>query len=597
MLGYAGKILRVDLSRGSFKVKPLPNQMVKSYIGGNGFGVRILYDEAPPRIDPLSVENKLIFATGPLCGTAIPIAVKFGVFAKSPLTGILGESYSSGFFSEHLKKAGYDVLIIEGKSEKPVFLKIFDDEVEFCDASSIWGATCWDTEDVLRSDLGEKRLGILSIGPAGENLVKFACITSDRYRQAGRCGLGAVMGVKKLKAIAVHGSSGIEAANPDGVLEVAREIVEKSRSARVEHHRVYGTLGTLEIANVQEALPTRNWTYGFFEKAENVDADYMLKNTFVKDVGCLDRCPIKCGKYNVVKDGPFKGTAIVGPEYQSTYALGPNCFIDDLRAVIKANELCDKLGIDTISGGCTVAFAMECFEKGILSEEDVGFKLKFGDPEASMRLLELIAYRRGIGDLLAEGSKRASEKLGAEALAVQVKGLECPGYDARVLKGVALQYAVSSRGACHLRARAQVPELTGVVDRLEVEGKGKLVKEREDLFTLFDSLIVCKFALPIFELPDIAKAYNYVTGIALTEKELLTIGERITNLERLFNVREGVTRKWDTLPEKIFSHSNQGLVTSRRELDTMLDEYYQLRGWDLETGKPTVEKLKELNLL
>lgn len=597
MLGYAGKILRVDLSSGSFKIEHMSNQMVKSYMGGNGFGVRILYDEVPPKIDPLSSENKLIFATGPLCGTPIPIAVKFGVFGKSPLTGILGESYSSGFFSEHLKKAGYDILIIEGKSEEPVFLKIFDNDIELCDASSIWGATCWDTEDILRSDLGEKRLGVLSIGPAGENIVRFACITSDRYRQAGRCGLGAVMGVKKLKAIAVHGSSRIEVASLDGLLEIAREIVERSKSARIEHHRVYGTLGTLEIANTQEALPTRNWTYGFFEKAENIDAEYMLENTFVKDVGCLDRCPIKCGKYNVVKDGPFRGAAVVGPEYQTTYALGPNCFIDDLRIVIKANELCDKLGIDTISGGCTVAFAMECFERGILSEEDVGFKLRFGDPEALIKLLELIAYRKGIGNLLAEGSKKASEKLGAEALAVHVKGLECPGYDARVLKGTALQYAVSSRGACHLRARMQVPELTGVVDRLGIEGKGRLVKEREDLFTLFDSLIVCKFALPIFELPDIAKAHSYATGITLTEKELLTIGERITNLERLFNVREGVTRECDTLPERILSHPNRGLVTSKEELNVMLNEYYRVRGWDLETGKPTVEKLRELNLL
>jgi aldehyde:ferredoxin oxidoreductase len=597
LLGYAGRILRVDLTRRVFKTEQLSEQLVKLYMGGNGFGVKILYDEISPGIDPLGVENKLVFATGPLCGTALPIAVKFGVFSKSPLTGILGESYSSGFFSEYLKRSGYDVLIVEGRSEKPVFLKIIDGDVELCDASGIWGLTCWDAEDAVRSDLGEKRLGILTIGPAGENLVKFACITSDRYRQAGRCGLGAVMGAKKLKAIAVYGSGKIEVADPEGVLSVAREVVERSKSARIEHHRVYGTLGTLEIANDQSALPTRNWLYGFFEKAENVSAEFMLKNTLVRDVGCLERCPIRCGKYNVVRDGRFKGAAIVGPEYQSTYALGPNCFIDDFKAIIKANELCDKLGIDTISGGCTVAFAMECFERGILSEEDVGFKLRFGDSEALIKLLELIAYRRGIGNILAEGSKKASELLGAEALAVHVKGLECPGYDARVLKGTALQYAVSSRGACHLRARVQVPELTGVVDRLELKGKGKLVKDREDLFTVFDSLIVCKFALPIFEITDIAKAYRYATGYSLSEEEILKIGERIVNLERLFNVREGVSREWDTLPERIRTQPNQNTVTSEEELNIMLNEYYKLRGWDLETGKPTFEKLKELNLI
>lgn len=594
-MGYAGKILRVNLSKLSFKTSPLSEDLKKLYIGGNGFGVRILYDEVGPGVNPLSPENKLIFATGPLCATPVPTAVKFGVFAKSPLTGILGESYSSGFFSEQLKLAGYDVLIVEGCSDKPVYLKIVDDEIEILNAEHIWGKTCWEAEDIVRRDLGEKQLGVLTIGPAGENLVKFACITSDRYRQAGRCGLGCVMGSKKLKAIAVHGSSELRVHDPDGLLEVSKTLAEEARGGRVRHHSVYGTMGTLEIANAQNALPTKNWMLSYFEAADRINAEYMIKNTLVKSVGCLNKCPIRCGKYNEVRSGPYKGTTVVGPEYQTAYALGANCLIDDFEAIIKANALCDELGIDTITGGCTVAFAMECFEKGIISKEDLGFELRFGDPDALLKTLELIAYRKGIGDLLAEGSRKAAEKLGVEEAAVHVKGLECPGYDARILKGTALQYAVSSRGACHLRARAQVLELTGAVNGFEIEGKGRLVKEREDLFTLFDCLVICKFALPIFDMESLTKAYYCATGIRLKGEELLQTGERVTNLERLFNVREGITRKDDTLPRRITS-SKQPIFTSKEELDSMLDEYYKARGWSLDEGIPTEEKLRELKL-
>jgi len=404
------------------------------------------------------------------------------------------------------------------------------------------------------------------------------------------------MGSKNLKAIAVHGTGKVGVANPDALKELAKETIKRSSGPEIEHHRVYGTMGTVEISSEQNAFPTRNWKSTSFEGAQEMGVEAMFQKTFVKDVGCVDRCPIACGKLNVVKDGPYKGATVVGPEYQTAYALGSNCGVDDIRAIVKANEVCDQLGIDTISGGCAVAFAMECFEKGLIGMRDTGgLKLRFGDPEAVLRTLEMVARRERVGNVLAEGVRRASRELNCEEIAVQVKGLDCPGYDARTLKGTALQYAVSSRGACHLRARAQVPELRGVVDYTEIEGKGKLVKDREDLFSLFDSMIVCKFALPVFDLPEMARAYEYATGIGASVEELLLVGERITNLERLFNVREGIGREDDNLPKKI-TDSNQARFTDQAQLDRMLDDYYDARGWDRASGSPLREKLAELGL-
>lgn len=596
MYGYAGRILRVDLSDSGIREGELNEELVEKYVGGNGFGIKILYDEVGPGTDPLGLSNKIIFVTGPLCGTLLPIAVKFGAYARSPLTGILGESFSSGIFSEALKYAGYDVLIIEGRAKGPVYIEISDDRVEVKDAGRFWGRNCWEVEDAIRGEFGAKRVGTLTIGPAGENLVKFACVTVDRYRQLGRTGIGCIMGSKNLKAIAVHGTGKVGVANPDALKGLANETIKRSLGPEIEHHRVYGTMGTVEISSEQNAFPTRNWKSTSFEGAQEMGVEAMFEKTFVKDVGCVDRCPIACGKLNVVKDGPYKGATVVGPEYQTAYALGSNCGVDDIRAIVKANEVCDQLGIDTISGGCAVAFAMECYEKGLIGARDTGgLKLGFGDPEAVLRTLEMVARRERVGNVLAEGVRSASGELGCEDIAVQVKGLDCPGYDARTLKGTALQYAVSSRGACHLRARAQVPELRGVVDYTEVEGKGQLVKDREDLFTLFDSMIVCKFALPVFDLPEMARAYEFATGIEASVEELLLVGERITNLERLFNVREGIGREDDNLPRKI-TDSNQARFTDQAQLDRMLDDYYDARGWDRISGSPLKGKLAELGL-
>ena len=555
MFGYMGSVLRVNLTKQRFFTQNLRKDLVRKFVGGNGFGITFLFREVGKDVDPLASENKLIFATGPLTGTPIPVAVEFGVFTKSPLTGHLGESYSSGFFAPQLKRSGYDVLIVEGRASKPVYLRIMDEDVRLEGAEDLWGRDCWETEEILRREEASKDSGVLTIGPAGENMVRFACVTSDLHRQAGRTGLGAVMGSKRLKAIVVKGSKEVEVAKPveleDFVKEWRQEVL---KSSKMKGLRAYGTPSLVVLENELGVMPTRNWRESLFEHAEEIGGEALRKLYVTRSVGCLDTCPIACGKRTLVREGPYKGTEVVGPENQTIYALGHNCGIGDLGAIIKANELCDRFGLDTMSTGCTLAFAMECYEKGRLTKDDLdGIDLRFGNEEALMESVRKIAYREGFGNLLAEGVKDLATKLGAEDYAIEIKGLEPSGFDLRGLKGAALAYAVSNRGGCHLRGRVEFIELLGLVDRFKTESKAKLVREREDLFTLLDSLIVCKFAEPVFDLSHLTNAYSLVTGKDLTEKELLQAGERTVNLERLFISREGLSRKDDTLPKRIMS--------------------------------------------
>ncbi len=603
MFGYMGSVLRVNLTKQRFSTQNLREDLVRKFVGGNGFGITFLFREVGKDVDPLASENKLIFATGPLTGTPIPVAVEFGVFAKSPLTGHLGESYSSGFFAPQLKRSGYDALIIEGRASKPVYLRIMDDDVRLEGAEDLWGRDCWETEEILRRKEASKDSGVLTIGPAGENMVRFACVTSDLHRQAGRTGLGAVMGSKRLKAIVVKGSKEVEVAKPVELEDFVKEWTRKVlKSPKMKGLRAYGTPSLVVLENELGVMPTRNWRESLFEHAEEIGGEALRKLYVTRSVGCLDMCPIACGKHTLVREGPYKGTEVVGPENQTIYALGHNCGIGDLGAIIKANELCDRLGLDTMSTGCTLAFAMECYEKGRLTKEDLdGIDLRFGNEEALMESIRKIAYREGFGNLLAEGVKALATKLGAEDYAIQIKGLEPSGFDLRGLKGAALAYAVSNRGGCHLRGRVEFIELLGLVDRFKTESKARLVKEREDLFTLLDSLIVCKFAEPVFHMSLVAEAYSLVTGEDLTEKELLQAGERTVNLERLFISREGLSRKDDTLPKRIMSEPitkgpSKGQKITSKELRRMLDQYYATRGWGKHTGRPTEEKLVELNL-
>ena len=602
MFGYMGAVLRVNLTTQRVVTEELPKALARTFVGGNGFGILFLFKEVGSDVDPLAAENKLIFATGPLTGTPIPIAVEFGVFAKSPLTGHLGESYASGYFAPQLKRAGYDVLILEGQARQPVALHITDQNVRFESAAALWGKDCWETEETLREETSDDT-GVLTIGPAGEHQVRYACITSDLHRQAGRTGLGAVMGAKRLKAIVVKGSRDVDIAKPAELDAFVNDWTQTVlTSPKLKGLRAYGTPSLVALENELGVMPTRNWQESLFEHAEAIGGETFRHHFVTRSVACLERCPIACGKHSVVRTGRYQGASVVGPENQTIYALGHNCGIGDFGAIIQANALCDRLGLDTMSTGCTVAFAMECYERGKLTKADLdGIDLRFGNDEAVIEMIRKIANREGCGNLLAEGVNFLAAKLGAEAYAIQIKGLEPSGFDLRGLKGAALAYAVANRGGCHLRGRVEFLELLGLVDRFQIEGKAQLVKDREDLFTLMDSLIVCKFAEPVLDLNHMAHAVSLVTGDNVTTTELLHAGERTVTLERLFMLRQGVTRKDDTLPPRIMKEPitrgpSTGQQITAQEFRRMREEYYAVRGWDTQTGKPTTGKLAELNL-
>jgi aldehyde:ferredoxin oxidoreductase len=599
--GYAGKILRVDLSRKEVSLRKLPEKMCKEYIGGKGFGAKILFEEVEPKVDPYSPTNLLIFATGPVNGLMLSGAAKFCAVFKSPLTGIWGESQCSGYFAPQLKYAGYDMIIIQGRSEKPVYLIIEDEKIEIRDATHLWGKDTFKAEEIIKNDHGEK-FQVLSIGPAGENLVRYACISHARGRQFGRCGAGAVMGSKKLKAVAVRGSGTIEVSRPKELQDFRRELNENIRE-RLKSLIDYGTPAIMALTNTTGTLPTRYWTQGEFEGFEKVNAEAMKKELIERSKACF-ACTVACGKISKVKKVPhvlplgsfaiLEETEVEGPEYETLFALGSLCGNDNLESIAKANEICDRLGIDTISAGNALAFAMECYEKGIITRKDTeGIELTFGNHEAMITTLRKIAYREGFGNILAEGVRKASEIIGkgCEKFAVHVKGLEPPGYDPRGLKGVALAYTVSCRGACHLRHIAYRPNLTGShpfregkIDRLAYEGQADMVKEQEDFYTLIDSMVLCKFVClptigPILW-DELAKLYSIITGIDIGRTELLTTAERINNLVRSFNLREGISRKDDVLPERFLKEPLKGQVVEKEKLDKMLDRYYKLRGWN-----------------
>lgn len=603
MFGYAGKVLYINLTKKKFWNQPLKNGFCEKYIGGNGFSIRLLYENAKPRVNPFSPENTLIFAVGPFAGTIVPTSGKYVVQAKSPLTDLMGESVSSGSWGPTLKRAGYDAVVISGRSEKPVYLFVDDGVVEFIDAENLWGMYTLQTEDMIREEIGDENVCVAAIGPAGENSVRFANITNDRYRQAGRTGMGAVMGAKNLKAVAVRGTNKIEVYELEKLMEVCYEIYKKCQGSGTEGYRVYGTPAAISMMNEITALPTRNWQQAAFEFAENVSGEYINEHYMVKVVACSS-CPIACDHLYAVDGDPFTGE-VGSVEFESIYALGAECGIGYFPAIVRAVNLCDNLGIDTISTGVVIGWAMECFEKGLLTKENTdGVKLEFGNYEAQHEIIKKIAYREGIGNLLAEGVKRASEKLGkgSERFAMHNKGLELPGYDLRGLKASALGFNTSTRGGCHLRSSMYDFDLKGKIDRFKADKEyGKLVKEREDLLAVFDSLILCKFIRGVLiTYEELSELYTLVTGIKITPGKLKEAGERIYNLEKAYNVREGWTRKDDYPPPRIMedpipSGFAKGSLVTKEEFELMLNAYYETRGWN-NNGIPAKRKLLELGL-
>ncbi len=606
MLGYAGTILYVDLSTGKTRTEKLTEETAKKYIGGIGLGMKLYLSNSKAGVEPLTQENPLVLALGPVSGTMFPTGGNGHAFiSKSPETGGVGEAVSHGTFGAELKRAGYDAIVLTGKAEKPVYLWIDDNSIQLLDAANIWGKSPWETEDAIKDEIGDYYVRVASIGLAGEKQSKIACIINDKTRAAGRTGLGAVMGSKNLKAIAVRGTRDIVVAKPDVFMDMVKEFHERMKGPAAQKYRTLGTVENLDINNDLSCMPTRNYATSHFEDAAKISAEEINERFVAKIIAC-NSCAMRCEHEAVIREGPYKG-AMARIEYDNLWAFGPNVGVDKPDTIIKAAELCNYYGLDATSTGVTIAFLMDCHEQGLLSHEDLGgIDAHFGNADAVVQLIEKIGKREGIGEKLADGVKVAAEKIGKTSaqLAQQIKGLEVTGYDLRCLKTAALAAAVSFRGADHNRSGVYSLDLKGKVDRLKAEkGRGPLVKDNEDLFSLIDSLIVCKNSRTAFykELEEMAKLYTAVTGIEVTAAELGAAGERITTLAKLINLREGLTRNDDTLPWKVMNQPipddgpTKGAVVTQDELDLMLDDYYHARGWTVE-GTPPVKKLEALGL-
>jgi aldehyde:ferredoxin oxidoreductase len=574
------RILEVNLSTEKVKVKVIPKELIENYIGGKGVGARILFDQLKPKTDALGPDNLLIFGTGPLTGLNLSGGEKLGVIFKSPQTNIFGEAYCGGYFAPSLKKTGFDFIIIKGIAKKPVYLFVNDDTVEIKKADHVWTKDTFETEKILKEDHG-KIVQVLSIGSAGENLVKYACITHAQGFLLGRAGGGTVMGSKKLKAVVVHGTKKIEIKKQHEVESIKKDLNEKHKDRGI---LLDGTPETLMLTHYMGALPTRNWTEGEFEGAEQINLDRMKEKIIVKKRSC-QACIVACKNISEVKEGPYAGTRVSGPEYETLFSFGALCGNSNLESIAKANELCNRLGMDTISAGNVIAFGMECFSKGLLTKKQLdGVDLTFGNHEAIITMIHKIANREGIGNIFAEGVRNASEKIkSSHALAVHAKGLELPGYDPRATPEMALTYVTSDRGGCHLRSIAYRPDMVGM------EGKVEMVKDLEDYYSVCDSMILCRFVTypvmgPIYW-ENLAELYSLVIEKTVTKDDLVSTGERINNLCRWFNVREGITRKDDYLPnrfsiEPLKKGQYNGTVINKENFDTMLNEYYKLRRWD-----------------
>jgi aldehyde:ferredoxin oxidoreductase len=605
--GYKGKILMINLTTKKTSILEITDEFARKYLGGNGFSARLLFDMIDPRIDAFDPTNVISIMTGPFQGTYMPTSGKYHVASKSPLTNGFFDSISGGYTGAEIKYAGYDGILITGRAEKPIYIFIDDDKIEFRSAERLWGRLTSETQEMIKEEIGDPTISVSAIGPAGENLVRYACIITE-YRAAGRGGLGAVMGSKRLKAIAVRGSGTNEVADPEGLENWLKWYNEESKKVPGISSVLptYGTPSLVSsINNIFGALGTRNHQTEYFEGWEGLCGETLKKKYWDKDMAC-PACPIACSKIFSVKEGKWKGAISEGPDYETLYSFGSMCGISDVGAVIKADNLCDEYGMDTVSCGVTISFLMECYEKGLIDKNFTGgIELKFGNDDAVIDLVEKTAKRIGMGDLIAEGSLRAARIIGkgSERFAIQVKGLEIPGHSARALRGMALGYAVATRGGGHHDPRP-TGEYAGASDRKAVEGKAAWVIGTMQWTAIGDSMIICHFLERLlgFTLnPKYAEMINIVTGFNYKFEELVEVAERILDLERAFNVRTGIRRKDDTLPRRFLEEPipegpSKGMYTDEQTLNKMLDDFYTLKGWDKRTGIPTKEKLIKIGL-
>jgi aldehyde:ferredoxin oxidoreductase len=604
MNGYMGKILRVDLSAARLWDEPLDDQVARAYVGGSGLAARYIYDMVDGDTDPLGADNPLVFMAGPLVGTMMPSAGRCSVSALSPLTRIWGESNTGGFFGPELRFAGYDGVIITGCADKPVWLSVVEGEAQLHDAADLWRSDSYEAQERVRRALGDPKARVACIGLAGENQVPMAAIMNDHGRAAGRTGMGAVMGAKNLKAIGVRGSAQVPLADPEGFKEVVREIAKGlDEDMAAMAIRLAGTAGYVDMALMFGDMPTRYYQQGEWEAGSNLSGVLMADQYLNKGTACY-RCPIACGRET---RAPTYGLDEAdGPEYETLGAFGTLAMVDDLEAVIYAGHLCNVYGVDSISTGCTIALACEMFERGILSPTDTGgLQIRYGDAQMAHRLIEMIARREGFGDLLAEGSAALAERFGVPELAVTVNRLEVPMHDPRAFVGLAVTYALSPRGACHMQGDMYgvdtgqgPPSELGVIpgDRFDMtEEKGRVSARQQAWRNLYNAMILCQFQNPGVD--KVVAALNGVTGWDLEADDLMALGKRIVTLKRVLNLRRGVTRVDDGLPKLLLKPledgGTEGIVP---DLAVLLSGAYAEYGWEPETGIPTQETLEELGL-
>jgi len=612
MFGSHGEILRVDLSSGRITREKVPQELFDKYLAGAGMATHYLYHDVPRGADPLGPDNELIAMTGALTGTVAPSTGRFTWVFKSPLTGIWAQSNSAGFWGVEFKKTGLDGIIFQGISPEPVYLVIEEDKAELRSAAHLWGKNVTDTTRLIKEELGEQ-YDVVCIGTAGENLVRYASIMNDLHRAAGRCGGGAVMGSKKLKAVAVFGKKRINVADPDSFRFVSKKQFELIDQSMVKvAMETFGTNTVIDMVNAKGGFPTRNWQTGMFPQLEEINAQALSEKVLVEPKGCF-ACPLRCARVSVIRKGRYAGAQGEGPEYESVGTFGGQCMVDDLEAITQAHYLCNDYGLDSISAGSCIAFAMECYEKGILTSEDTdGLDVSFGNAEVMIELVHKIARREGVGNLLAEGTKRMAEKLdkGSEKFAMHVKGLELPAYDSRAVQITGLAYAVANRGGDHITAYIQGPTFLDIPFLVIPDSKinDPLVADPDEVHVLvnlenmlsaLDTLGACKFMGLCVASEEWVQLVEHCLGRTFTYDDMMRLGETAVNLARVFNVREGITRADDTLPPRLLEEPlPEGPAAGKvnENLPAMLDKYYELRGWDRDSGKPTPDKLRELGL-
>ena len=589
MNGFYGRYLKIDLTDETFDVVPLNDEILLTYLGGKGLASYLLYSINPPGVNPLEPENCLIFATGPITNSRIWGSSRYGVFTKSPQTGFYSESYAGGKVPEAIDSSGFDAIVVTGKSKRPTVVLVQPDGAEFFDASDIWGMDTYETEDTVNQKFGgtgsgSEKSGAVVIGPAGENRIRFAVIENDYWRSAGRTGIGTVMGSKHLKAIVFKGDRRRFLFDAEQVKSFSREIADESKeNPVVKAYKNMGTPMMVKTLNQAKAFPTKYWSKGFYDQWEKISAEALHRQCRVQPRACA-KCFIACGRMTTVLTGRHTGLRIEGPEYETIFAFGGLCMIDSIEEIAYLNDICDRLGMDTISAGNLCGLTIEAAKR-----KKIDVEIGYGDVDAIADLLKKIANRQGIGDILARGIRYAASVWGMENTVVHVKGLEPPGYDPRVLKGSGLAFAVSDRGACHLRATFHNPELKGIIDPETTKGKAELLIDFEDRLTLMDAFILCRFYRDLYPWDRLTRIIEMTTGLKADKAALQKIASRISTLTRFFNIREGLKSEDDKLPKRFYKEILQtGHVVNEADFAAMLKEYYTLRGWN-ENGIPKIK--------